>query len=111
MKEKEEQIKEKDKVINFKISEIEIIRKKARIWKFYAKGRENEIKTIKQTNEEKVHRFQTLMMMKEKLITDVWNELTKNEESYQHKYYSLYLIGDPEDSGWTPGIRGTELFY
>ena len=43
MKEKEEQIKEKDKVINFKISEIEIIRKKARIWKFYAKGRENEI--------------------------------------------------------------------
>ena len=73
MKEKEEQIKEKDKVINFKISEIEIIRKKARIWKFYAKGRENEIKTIKQTNEEKVHRFQTLMMMKEKLITDVWN--------------------------------------
>ena len=31
MKEKEEQIKEKDKVINFKISEIEIIRKKARI--------------------------------------------------------------------------------
>ena len=86
MKEKEEQIKEKDKVINFKISEIEIIRKKARIWKFYAKGRENEIKTIKQTNEEKVHRFQTLMMMKEKLITDVWNELTKNEESFQHKY-------------------------
>ena len=73
MKEKEEQIKEKDKVINFKISEIEIIRKKARIWKFYAKGRENVIKTIKQTNEEKVHRFQTLMMMKEKLITDVWN--------------------------------------
>ena len=49
MKEKEEQIKEKNEVINFKTSEIEIIRKKARIWKFYAKGRENEIKTIKQT--------------------------------------------------------------